>query len=214
MQLAATSDNAEEVYFNGILVGSDGEVQGAFVDNSEWNTIVNYTISPVPGLNTLDFIVRNYAGSNSPTGNPTGLIYKAMINYEIPDVVWQPPVTNEGFVLKNGTTLPLKFKLYQQDGTLITEEKSVIVEVYYKAPGATMPTLVTSWELGPGVDNLRFDPYEYYYIANVKTKELGLADGVYYAVVFDGCADSLQLEKPIEFKVSSEQPANRSNKTK
>ena len=80
--VAATSDNAEEVYLNGVLVGSDGEVQGPFIDNQEWQTILNYPIAPQMGSNTLDFIVRNYAyGTDDPHVNPTGLIYKASVEY-------------------------------------------------------------------------------------------------------------------------------------
>jgi len=85
VQLAATSDNAEEFYFNGSFVGSDGEVQGTFIDDWEWQTIISYPITPQEGVNTLDFIVRNYAQpGGSPTSNPTGLIYKAEITYDCP----------------------------------------------------------------------------------------------------------------------------------
>jgi len=83
--LSATSDNAEEVYFNGLLVGSYGEVHGPFIDNWEWADVISYAIAPEPGVNTLDFIVRNYAQSGgSVTSNPTGLIYKADITYDCP----------------------------------------------------------------------------------------------------------------------------------
>lgn len=77
----ATADNAEEVYLNGAFVGSDGEVQGSYVDNHEWGTILHYGITPTMGTNTLDFIVRNYPGSSSPTSNPTGLIYEVEVEY-------------------------------------------------------------------------------------------------------------------------------------
>jgi hypothetical protein len=96
--LAATSDNAERVWFNGTYVGEDGEVEGAYIDNAEWGTVKSYTLpSPQPGVNTLDFIVRNYAcyyptrsGSYSCTGaepweqNPTGLIFKVVVTYDCP----------------------------------------------------------------------------------------------------------------------------------
>jgi len=86
--VSATADNAEEVYFNGVPVGSDGEIQGPFIDNQEWNTILDYSIIPQPGLNTLDFIVRNYAGSSNPESNPTGLIYKTTISYYPEESAW------------------------------------------------------------------------------------------------------------------------------
>jgi hypothetical protein len=87
--VTATSDNAEEVYFNGVMVGSDGEVQGPFVDDHEWATFVDYPVEPVPGINHLDFIVRNYyLASGSQTSNPTGLIYKACFNCYQEETAW------------------------------------------------------------------------------------------------------------------------------
>lgn len=86
----ATSDNAESVFLNNVLVGSDGEVTGAFVDNSEWNTLLTYSFTPVAGLNTLDFIVRNYAmPGGTVTTNPTGLLFQASVTYE-PNPVPEP----------------------------------------------------------------------------------------------------------------------------
>jgi len=87
--ISVTSDNAEEVYLNGILVGSDGEVQGTAVDNQEWNTILNHSLTGLhAGTNELDIIVRNYAyNTDSSTINPAGLIYKAEITYEIGDII-------------------------------------------------------------------------------------------------------------------------------
>jgi hypothetical protein len=79
-----TADNAEEIYLNGILVGSDGEVQGTSIDNQEWNTIKTWEITDYlqEGTNELKIIVRNYAyNTDSPTVNPTGLIYKVTVNY-------------------------------------------------------------------------------------------------------------------------------------
>jgi hypothetical protein len=79
-----TADNAEEVYLNGSLAGSDGELQDPYQDDYEWNTILNYDLTSwlTPGVNEFDFIVRNYPGTNSPTGNPTGLIYDVNIEYQ------------------------------------------------------------------------------------------------------------------------------------
>lgn len=79
--VTATADNAEVVYVNGVEVGSDGEIDGPFVDNHEWNTVKGYPLLPVMGMNDLDFIVRNYSGSASPTSNPTGLIYSVDVTY-------------------------------------------------------------------------------------------------------------------------------------
>jgi hypothetical protein len=95
--VTATSDNAEEVYFNGDLVGSDGEVQGTFDDDHEWATFVEYPVEPVPGINHLDFIVRNYyqAGGNVES-NPTGLIYQVCFNCYQEETAWGAGFDFEG----------------------------------------------------------------------------------------------------------------------
>jgi len=84
--VTANSDNAEEVWFNGIVIGSDGTVTTAFDashgDPHEWSTINDYPINLVQGTNTLEFIVHNYAyPTDDPTVNPTGLIYKVTVSY-------------------------------------------------------------------------------------------------------------------------------------
>ena len=85
----ATSDNAEEIYFNGELVGSDGEVQGPFTDDHEWNTVIEYPVIPVPGTNSMEFIVRNYGQAGaSQTSNPTGLIYSAYFDCYREETAW------------------------------------------------------------------------------------------------------------------------------
>jgi hypothetical protein len=78
-----TSDNAEMVWLNDTLIGQDGEVLGTFVDNYEWGTLKTYSMTPLVGqLNSLDFIVRNYAqAGGTATSNPTGLIFKAEVQY-------------------------------------------------------------------------------------------------------------------------------------
>jgi len=75
----ATADNAEEVYFNEESVGSNGD----------WRVPTEYSIEPQPGLNTLDFIVRNYAqAGGSVASNPTGLIYKTTVTYYPEESAW------------------------------------------------------------------------------------------------------------------------------
>ncbi len=83
--ISITSDNAEEVYLNGTMIGSDGEVQGIAIDNQEWNTVLTYPLTGLQaGTNALKIIVRNYAyNTDSPTVNPTGLIYKVDVTYDI-----------------------------------------------------------------------------------------------------------------------------------
>ncbi|MBI2762231.1 MAG: hypothetical protein HYX54_00510 [Chloroflexi bacterium] len=89
-----TSDNAERVWLNGAVLGTDGEVDVPYADNQEWNTVLGYPFTPVVGANTLDFVWRNYGAcavttayctapglQYTPAQNPNGLIYKASVSY-------------------------------------------------------------------------------------------------------------------------------------
>lgn len=84
--VTATADNAEAVYLNGQLVGSNGAVQGPPPYNEAWENVKSYEIAPRPGRNNLDFIVRNYnpqKAPDDPKDNPTGLIYKVDVTYKV-----------------------------------------------------------------------------------------------------------------------------------
>lgn len=80
--ITANSDNAEEVYLNGVLLGSEGTVQGDADGLPWWDTPKDYNFS---GLHTdtltFDIIVRNYPGGSTPEANPTGLIFSIELNY-------------------------------------------------------------------------------------------------------------------------------------
>jgi hypothetical protein len=200
--LQANADNALGFWFNGIKLtptenaDKEGELCEAYYDNGEHSFIKSYTINPQAGVNTLDFVLRNYPpfypdidGSqyaDDGAHNPTGLIYKTTsITYKVPDVVWLPPVTNDEFGLQYGTTVPLKFQLVK-DGTPLTTEENVQLQIVNNLPNSEP---VVTWSLGDGVDNLRFDPYESCYIANFQTKNFTLVDqNDYTARVVDGCS--------------------------
>jgi uncharacterized repeat protein (TIGR01451 family) len=87
--LQVNSDNAEEAYLNGVLIGIDGWVNSTSVPtwcasgcdftNFEWEVVKTYNVNLQPGANTLDFIVRNYPQTNE---NPTALAYK--LEYSCP----------------------------------------------------------------------------------------------------------------------------------
>jgi hypothetical protein len=48
----------------------------------EWQSVETYAVNPKPGVNSLDFIVRNDATpGGTQTSNPTGLLYKATADY-------------------------------------------------------------------------------------------------------------------------------------
>ncbi|MDT8436748.1 MAG: hypothetical protein RRA92_08325 [Gemmatimonadota bacterium] len=93
----ATADNAEEVFFNGVSIGSDGELSGPSSDDQEWGTINAYPFTPSMGSNELAFIVRNYGlESGTPTSNPTGLIYKGFVSYyEVSETAWAGTAVGE-----------------------------------------------------------------------------------------------------------------------
>ena len=80
----ANSDNAEAVYVNGVLVGSDGNLQGTPTNDLEWKTVKPYNYNASDASLKFEFIVRNYAGASDPYSNPTGVIFNATINYSCP----------------------------------------------------------------------------------------------------------------------------------
>jgi len=93
--LRVTADNAFTVYLNDISTSivSSGDVFGpapyygsyppAVYQTSQYyfNNVYSSTFSPSTGSNTLYFVVRNWDNTGSGTTNPTGLLYKATINY-------------------------------------------------------------------------------------------------------------------------------------
>jgi hypothetical protein len=79
-QISYTSDNAVEVVLNGYTAGTTGYVFGPAPDPRPqiFTGLYNAQLAPSPGINTLKFILRNWADTNA---NPTGLLYKAVIEY-------------------------------------------------------------------------------------------------------------------------------------
>jgi len=171
IDVSATSDNAEEFYFNGALIGSDGEVQGPFTDNHEWNTIINYGIDPEKGTNTLDFIVRNYGVAGTPTTNPTGLIYRAEIEYydveetawgdgtEFPGKNWATYITYtiQGWQLKETLTVPATTDIPTVSTTVLESGKLYKIEAegtyFFRNEGSPLGYLADAeWAL-------RYDAY-------------------------------------------------------
>jgi hypothetical protein len=151
----------------------------------------------------VDWIrVRKYCGAES-----TVVLGAEEINA---DVEWQPPVTNSEFVLQDGTTLPLKFKLYDEDGVLITGVQDVYMIVYGPSNGGLGPE-IERWDLGDGVDSLRFDDTSYQYIANFKTRNYLLSEATYTAVVYYA---SGQIHGTIEFELSPSKGSGRGNSGK
>jgi len=132
-------------------------------------------------------------GSSIIPNGPTAAIFALKLDYELPDVVWQPPVTNLDSGRKNGSTLPLKFRFYTQDGKLIKQPQQVYLAVHegrFPDPENELDELgkiVAEWNLGNSVRNMRFSKGNGQYIANFQTNKMNLNDGTYTAVVHDGC---------------------------
>jgi len=86
-QLSYTADNAATVYLNDIEISSTGSVYGAsptpYPYDPSLYLFLNYynvNFNPKIGSNTLKFVVRNWYNANNY--NPTGLLYKGIIEYE------------------------------------------------------------------------------------------------------------------------------------
>ncbi len=181
----ATADNAEEVYLNGDLVGTDGEVQGVATDNFEWNTIQTYPLAFEPGRNLLEFIVRNYPGGDNPENNPTGLLFAGSVFYEVPDVTWLPPLSRKNYELKYGATASIKFQLFRSDHTVIKEAQ----EVQMVITGAGLPPEGLVFSLGTDSNNLRFNAKTFRYVLTFKSKDYPLVKNSSYLIkVIDACS--------------------------
>jgi hypothetical protein len=115
-----TADNTFEVYSNGVQIASTepmDTVYGAAPSDQPWprtppypfqsvNGPYDFTNSVKDGTNTLMFVVRNWGNGNN--SNPTGLIYKAVVQYtldtEAPVVTITSPADNG--VYNSGTVPP------------------------------------------------------------------------------------------------------------
>jgi len=201
-EAAIAADNYGWLYLNGNQVLEP-------VNKTQYDRDFLASVGPSTGAiapsalscdNVLAAEVQNGNCSLTSTGvycpdganGPTGVVFSLSLDYEVPDVVWQPPVTNLDFELKDGTTLPLKFKLYTQAGDLLTDMQDIYMTVHGPSPDGLGPEIVR-WALGDGIDSLRWSGAdEYYYIANFQTRDYTLAEGeTYTAVVHDGCTDDI-----------------------
>lgn len=132
--LYVNSDNAEEAYLNGTWLGTDGEVQGTASDNQEWSTVVTWDLTPYlqPGLNSLEFISRNYAMEGGIcSSNPAAFTFKAEVNYSCPilvDIDIKPGSDPSCFNNDGNGVIPVAvlgsdtFDVYQVDVTTVMLE--------------------------------------------------------------------------------------------
>ncbi|HSW57340.1 MAG TPA: hypothetical protein VLH15_02970 [Dehalococcoidales bacterium] len=84
------SDNAFEFYLNGYLVSTSADFSPSAPVYGPWpgdgsqapfQNVYSYNFTPQKGTNTLTFVVRNW---NNNSSNPSGLLYKAEIQYSQP----------------------------------------------------------------------------------------------------------------------------------
>ncbi len=98
--LAYAADNATEVYLNGNTtpLSTTNDVYGAVpsVLPVNYATVTTVPFTPSTGTTTLDFVVRNWGGAY--TSNPTGLVYKAVVEYCVPVTPDTVKVTIDKFI--------------------------------------------------------------------------------------------------------------------
>lgn len=83
-----TADNAAAVYQNGTFLDRTGGVTDDVFGPTQtspfvFESVFHDTLTPTAGSNTLNFVLRNWGGPY--TSNPTGLLYKAVVNYCVPN---------------------------------------------------------------------------------------------------------------------------------
>lgn len=191
-----TANNSVTVYIN------DGQP----VEVTDVSEVSSIPFTPVSGENTFNFVVAT-EGSAAEAVNPAGLIYRAEIISDTPKVVWLPPmVKSNRAILKNGTTLPIKFRLLGASGVIRTPQN-----VYLEITDSN-GNPVAQFNPGKGARSLRFAPGSGMYITNLKTKLYGLTAGAQYTLaVKDGCSDQILESKQIQI-FGKKQPGNKDKK--
>lgn len=131
-----TADNAFELYFNGTSIASTFPPDTVFgsapgppysfprVPPYPFQQLYGpYTFTPVVGTNTLMFAVRNWDNTGAPN-NPTGLLYKAVIEYALPEIEKE---------LLEGP---------EEIGIYLPEATKYIFEIAYSNPDPTTPVRI------------------------------------------------------------------------
>jgi len=98
------ADNSYEFFLNGVFVDGEGTMHRDGPDGQEWKTIKNYSLDVNPGSNELSFRALNYFRTGTYTGNPAGLIFKAIICYDYIDQEESAWGDGEDFPGKNWAT--------------------------------------------------------------------------------------------------------------
>ncbi len=189
--LYTAANNAETIYFNNNLLDSTPS-SGT---NPPLPSLESFEFVPVQGENTFDFDVTREPPTES-VSNPAGLIYNAVISFTVPDVVWRPPIVGTGrTILKNGTTLPIKFVLKTDAGVL---HKAQDVYLSITGPGVDV-------QFAPG-QGLKFARGNGQYHANFHTKNYKLETGAQYTVSVNDACSGTPLGSPITMTISGKEP--------
>jgi len=154
--LYMTADNAVEAYLNGTSAGSTGYVYGAAPADPKPHYFASahgpYTLAPVVGSNTLTFVVRNWSGTGA---NPTGLLYKAVIEYDIASITLTKSAEWPGDRAGLGETIDYTFTVTNTGDVAFAEDAvSVTDSNVDDPPGITGPVEVS------GNGDAFFDPGE------------------------------------------------------
>lgn len=125
-----------------------------------------------------DGLIQNWLASDPDVNRALSLAFGDACPVR---AVFEPPITNPNFTLKNGRTLPIKFHLEDPEGNVIMEQHDVRLEVSGPAVGGGVVTY--GFELSDRT--LRFDDTEDppHYIANFNTRRNPVVDGGEYAAV-------------------------------
>jgi hypothetical protein len=157
----------------------------------------HFTFTPEDGENTFSFDVLTRGVTGTPP--PAGVIYVAAISYTLPDVVWLPPIVGTGrTILKNGTTLPIKFAL-KLNGKVLSKEQDVYLSITGPDPSTQEVARFTSGQ------DLKFAGGNGKYQAEFHSKLYKLQAGQTYTVsVKDTCSDAILGS--ITMTISGKQP--------
>jgi hypothetical protein len=168
--LYSSTNNSGTFYLNGAAEGPAGNAQ----------IVGTATFTPVQGVNTLGFDV---ATDGVTTTNPVGLLYNAVLTYTVPNVIWRPPLGTGRKILKNGSTLPIKFILRTDTGAVLKTRQDVNVTI-------TSPTgEIVGFSAGQG---LKFAKGNGQYNAVFHSKNYGLQESVQYSInVVDSCSGTV-----------------------
>ena len=91
---------------------------------------------------------------------------------------------DDPYIMKEGSTLPVKFSL-SQGGAVLLQQEDVTVQVIDSITAGALFT--ETFSLGERSDNIRFDPTTGQYILNLHTKRLEMTSGEYSInVLVDG----------------------------